>query len=107
MATKPIRWPQIPKRVMGAGGPITVRLAKIAALEDGESCWGTWHDETRTVTICRRAPITHQWRTLFHELVHAALHDAGVRHLLTDDAEETLCECISTARMAEMREAYE
>jgi len=98
-----IRWPSLPRVVQGAGGPITVRRVKVAALEDGETCWGTWQPEKRLVKIARDAPKPHQWRTLYHELVHAALHDAGVTNLLTADAEETLCECISCARIAELR----
>lgn len=103
--TKAVCWPAIPKRIMGAGGPITVRLVKRPRGDDGSDAWGTWQPDTRTIRIERGAPIAHKWRVLYHEIVHSALHDAGLTQLLTDDAEEALCEAISSARIVEMRGA--
>lgn len=96
------RWPKLPTTVQGAGGPIRVRLVKVAALEDKVPCWGVWVPGLRLVKIDRAATKAHQWRVLFHELVHAALHDAGITHLLTDNAEETLADALASARVAEM-----
>ncbi len=102
MATR-IKWPAIPASVEGAGGPITVRLVKHARSDDGRVCWGTWEAATRTVELDRTASPEHQLRTLFHELTHAALDDAGVAYLLSDEGNETICEAIATARMRELR----
>jgi Zn-dependent peptidase ImmA (M78 family) len=102
MLTRTVSLPTLPRVVQGAGGPIRVRLVKVAALEDKVPCWGVWEPERRLVKIDRAAPKAHQWRILYHELTHAALHDAGLSHLLTDDAEESLCDAMATARMAEL-----
>lgn len=63
--------------------------------------WGTWEPHTRTVEIDTSAPMAHQWRTLFHELAHVALDDAGLSHGMHDDLVEAVCDAIATARMRE------
>lgn len=103
MATTQTDWPAIPKRIEGAGGPITVLRVKHARSDDGRACWGTWEAAKREIQIDRSASREHQLRTLFHELVHAALDDAGVSYLLSDEGQETICEAISSARMRELR----
>lgn len=96
------RWPPIPRSVLGAGGPIEIVVKKIVQLK-GEDCWGTWDDGTRIICIDAAAKREHQWRTLYHELIHAALSDAGIYKLLTEDMNEALAEALSTARAQEMR----
>lgn len=103
MTTRRIRWPALPTVVQGAGGPIRVRMVKRATGNDGEACWGTWEPSSRTIRLERGASLEHRHRVLFHELTHAAIDDAGLCHLLTAEAQETLCDCISSARMAELR----
>ncbi len=98
-----IKWPAIPASVEGAGGPIGIRKVKRARSDDGRACWGTWEPSTRTVELDRSASPQHQLRTLFHELTHAALDDAGVAYLLSEEGAETICEAIATARMRELR----
>lgn len=97
-----MRWPQIPKRLRGAGGPIRVRLIK-RCKGDAGAAWGTWEAGTRTVRLERGALPQHRWRVLFHELTHAALDDAGVGHLLSAEATEAICDAMATARLQEMR----
>lgn len=94
------RLPKIPTRVQGAGGPILVRMVKRPTGDAGEECWGTWCEETRTVRLERGAAPQHRWKTLVHELVHAAVDDTGLHELLTEDGEEALCKAISSAAMA-------
>lgn len=102
--TAPV-WPPLPRIVGGSRGPITVRIVRRVTGEKGEACWGTWEQGRRTVRIERGARREHQWAVLFHELVHAAVDDAGLCHLLSEDAQETLCDAVATARMAELRGA--
>lgn len=97
-----MKWPPLPRRLKGAGGPITVRLVKRVRVE-GESCWGSWEPSTRTVRLEKGAPIEHQWRTLHHEWMHAVLHDSGIQELLSEEGQEALCQAIACARIAEMR----
>jgi Zn-dependent peptidase ImmA (M78 family) len=68
---------------------------------DQSEAWGTWEPHTRTVEIDRSAPPAHQWRTLFHELAHVALDDAGLSNGMHDDLVEAVCDAIATARMRE------
>ncbi len=102
MATR-ISWPPLPTRVEGAGGPITVKRVKRARSDDGKACWGTWDASRREVQVDRSPPRSHQLHTLFHELTHAALDDAGLAQLLSDHGQEAICEAIATARMRELR----
>lgn len=88
---------------MGAGGPIKVKLVDSCKGERGEEAWGTWADDTRTIEICRRATLEHQWRVFGHEMAHAALADSGLVHLLNDESQEALADAFATSRVAEMR----
>jgi hypothetical protein len=98
-----MKWPPLPRTVMGAGGPITVRLIKRVKGDAGEDCYGTWEPSTRTIRIERSCRPAHRWRIYWHEWCHSAIDDAGLCHLLTPDAQETLADCIATSRMAELR----
>jgi hypothetical protein len=51
----------------------------------------------------RSAVPAHKWRVFFHEMVHAALDDAGLSNLLSADAVESICDAIATARLQELR----
>lgn len=103
------KWPPIPRSVMGAGGPITVKL--VDAIEpdagkpvgDNSVTFGIWEGPTRTIRIVKGLDPAFQWSVLQHELVHSALFDAGVTNLLPPEQEECLADAISTARVAEMR----
>lgn len=98
-----LRYPALPKIVHGAGGPIRVRLIKRVATEEGDAAWGTWEPATRTIRLERGAKLEHKWRVLYHETMHAAIDDAGLCHLLTEEAQETLCDAVASSRMAELR----
>ncbi len=102
MATR-ISWPAIPTKVEGAGGPITVKRVKRATSDDGQACWGTWQADRRVICLDRYASREHQHRTLFHELMHATLDDAGLAYLLTDQGNEAICDAVATSRMQELR----
>ncbi len=102
MATR-ISWPAIPTRVEGAGGPITVKRVKRARSDDGKACWGTWDASKREIEIDRSPSREYQLHTLFHELTHAALDDAGIANLLSDAGQEAVCDAMATARMRELR----
>lgn len=95
-------YPPIPTLVRGSGGAIKVRRAK-RVRPSGVEAWGVWNDAKRTIYLDKTATLEHQWRVLFHELTHAALHDAGIENLFDDRGVETLCDAMATARMAEFR----
>lgn len=96
------RFPRIPKRLNAPGGVVLVVLKPAGRVRTGESeCWGTWEPHTRTVEIDKSAPIAHQWRTLFHELAHVALDDAGLSNGMPDELVEAVCDAMATHRMRE------
>ena len=97
-----MKWPRIPTKTHGAGGPIRIKLVQ-SIKRDGVACWGIWDDSTRTVTLDRTARVEHKWRILFHELTHAALDDAGISNLLSKEAVESLCDAMANSRLQEMR----
>ncbi len=93
--------PPLPRSVRGAGGVIKVRLVKLPKCEDGADAWGTWEPSTRTIEIERCALLAHQFRVMYHELMHATLSDAGIVNMLSDEAQELLCDAVATSRFAE------
>jgi Zn-dependent peptidase ImmA (M78 family) len=97
-----VKYPALPATVEAPGGTITVLLKPTLRHADGTDCWGLWDASTRTIEIATATAVKrHQWRTLFHELTHAALDDAGISQGMTDAMQETLCEALATARMRE------
>jgi Zn-dependent peptidase ImmA (M78 family) len=96
-----VKYPALPATVEGSGGTITVLLKPTLRHADGTECWGMWDSANRTIEIATAAARRHQWRTLYHELTHAALDDSGISQGMTDAMQETLCEALATARMRE------
>lgn len=105
-AIRAVQWPRVPREVQGVGGLIRVRFAKNIRV-DGDRCYGAWNDERRIIQLAFGMTREHQWKILYHELVHAAVHDTGIRRLLTEDSEEALCDALATARVAEHRAQLE
>lgn len=98
-ATK--RFPPLPKTISAPGGTVTVRRVKAIKLASGHEAWGTWEPHTRTVEIDLTAPMAHQWRTLYHELAHVALDDAGLHNGMNEELVEAVCDALATARFRE------
>lgn len=106
----PKKWPPIPKSVMGAGGPIKVKLVDAIEADAGKPTagdnsvtFGIWEGHKRLIRIVKTLELSFQWNVLQHELVHAALFDSGVTNLLPPEQEECLCDALASARIAEMR----
>jgi len=96
-----MKYPALPATVEAPGGTITIILKPTLRHPDGTECWGMFDLANRTIEIATAATKRHQWRTLYHELCHAALDDSGISQGMTDPMQETLCECIATARIRE------
>lgn len=95
-----IAFPKLPARLMAPGGEVLVRIKRQPKV-DKQDVWGSWDESTRVIEIDGTAPPAHQWHTLYHELTHVALADAGADELMTEDLVEMLCDAVSTARMRE------
>jgi len=98
-----VTYPKLPTRVMGAGGPITIKLRKsrVPTEDPNKEVWGTWDESQREIELDARGALSHQWRVYFHELTHAVLADSGLENLFTDQIVEALCDANATARMRE------
>ncbi len=96
-----MKYPALPATVEAPGGTVAVLLKPALRHADGTECWGMWDAANRTIEIASTAARRHQWRTLFHELTHAALDDSGISQGMSDAMQETLCEALATARMRE------
>lgn len=102
MAARRVKFPPLPKTIHAPGGRVRVVLRKAAAFKSElPDAWGTWEAHTRTIKIDANAPVPHQWWTLFHELTHVALDDAGVSQTLSEEQQQMLCDAMATARMRE------
>jgi len=98
-----MKWPAIPKRLTAPGGEISVRIVAQPSNDAGAVAWGTWEESIRVIEIQKNVPVGFQWRVLFHEWGHAVIDDSGLKHLLTDESQETLCDAFATARWVEMQ----
>jgi hypothetical protein len=96
-----VKYPNLPTTVEAPGGTIAVVLKPTLRHADGTDCWGMWDAANRTIELATTAAKRHQWRTLYHELCHAALDDSGISQGMTEAMQETLCEALATARMRE------
>lgn len=95
-------YPKLPTTIGGLAGPIRIdRPARIR--DDGPdhldrttmADWDEWARRIRvTGTVDRRLAI----HLLLHELVHAALDDAGIA-LKDSDQEEAVCQSVASAMM--------
>lgn len=98
-----VTYPKLPSKVMGAGGPVTIKLrnSRMLAEDKEREVWGTWDESRREIELDTRGSMPHQWRVFFHELTHAMLSDSGLENLLTDQVVEAICDANATARMRE------
>jgi Zn-dependent peptidase ImmA (M78 family) len=96
-----VKYPPLPATVEAPGGTITIILRPTLRHNDGTECWGMWDAANRTIELATSGAKRHQWRTLYHELCHAALDDSGISQGMTEAMQETLCEALATARMRE------
>ena len=96
-----IVYPKIPTKMMGAGGPITIKLRNTRVAAEDKEVWGTWDESQRVIELDTRGTMFHQWRVFFHELTHAMLADSGLENLFADNLVEAICDANATARMRE------
>ena len=93
---------KIPKKVMGLGGPITVKVVpKLRRKKDKLS--GLWLPDTREIHLLdqKHSEMLH---TYFHELAHAALYDSGQHNLLSQDGNEAIADLMGMARLRELED---
>ena len=98
--------PPLPPCVDTVLGPVPVVIVpKLRAKrkEGGKvQLFGRYRALARTIEISAEATPVMQWQTLFHELAHAVLSDAGLHNAFTDEQQEIICDVVATARVAEI-----
>lgn len=94
------KYPKLPTTVDMPGGAIAVQSVDPFEVE-GQKCWGAWDQTTRVIRVDKTLPPAFQWSTYFHELIHAAIMDAGLDNLFSIEIHEALCDALATARMRE------
>lgn len=93
---------KFPKQVKGIGGKIKVMLLPMLEKTDkGEETAGRYYADKREIHVLSTQTVKEQWLTLYHELIHAALADSGMTHLLTQESEEAFSDLIGLARVIE------
>lgn len=97
-----MKWPRLPRQVMGLGGPIEV-VRRRRIIEGKDDCWGLWDRERRRISILMAIPMEHQWRVFYHEMTHAMLTDSGLEEFLEDKTHEAICHAIASGRIQEMQ----
>ncbi len=71
------------------GVPFSVKFMD-QVFEGGDECDGLCHGAREEIEISARLPTHRQLRTLFHEVIHAALFVSGQAENLSENQEEAI-----------------
>jgi len=95
--------PPIPDAVPSPLGPVPVVFVEtLSEASDDFETFGLWDMLNRVIKIREGLPIAVQWQTLYHEMTHVAIWDAGLHNVLTEDCIEILCDVLGCARVMEL-----
>lgn len=87
----------LPSTLPGLGGPITLRIEDNPT-NGGREVLGLSDFLQRTLTLRKNLAPAVQAATLYHELFHFALWDAGQHQRLDDELIEVLCDIVGSMR---------
>lgn len=90
--------PPIPSQAFSHLGPVSVSSSKL------EGLLGHFQPPSRTIELLEGQHTAQQWQTYWHECVHLALFDAGVK--LPEKAEESVCDALGTYLAAAVRAGF-
>lgn len=79
-------------KIWGLAGPITVEITNRLRRKN---LLGQWCSEKRRIRLLRGCVPSVERSTLWHEWVHAVMHDASVT--LEKPVDERVCEVLATA----------
>ena len=86
--------------------PTVLGYARVELVPDlqcsGSEAYGCYNTTTRIIQVRSGMALIVAWQTLYHELGHANLHDAGV--WLPADVENRIVDALAVARLAFMLE---
>lgn len=92
--------PPFPEWVPTQRGAVPVRLVKNLRCGD-RMAWGCYYHASRTIQIEDSLVLWRKWETLRHEIVHAALHNAGLT-LANQASEDSLADALARQQIGEM-----
>lgn len=92
----------IPAEFFSVLGPIPI-TQKEDLLEKDE-CYGAFGPSQREILldVSKGTARQHLWQSLWHEVTHLAIWDAGAHEGLTKDQEERICNALGTYLTAMM-----
>lgn len=85
---------KLPASVYSPLGPVPVTLATGLEGTEKMSTIGQWDPLARTIKIDAETCDATKLATLYHEVCHVALWDAGV--VISDDVLESVCDAVGT-----------
>jgi hypothetical protein len=98
---------KLPREVWSQLGAIPVQhvAGMIDHANKEEAAYGRCNFVRRSISVDPSACEATQFATLFHEMVHLALWDAGVK-FVSEDHEETVCDAIGSYLAGAMIAGY-
>jgi hypothetical protein len=92
--------PPLPRSVYFPAGRVKVKRVKELKV-DNEKSFGAFDWATRTIEIDQAVGLNGAWYTLYHEVMHCILFDAGV-YPPDPKLLEQICDAYGAYRVAEM-----
>lgn len=83
---------KLPKTVYSQLGPVPVVLTEGMIKTPELLAFGVWDEVQRQIKIDPAACDPAQLSTLFHEMLHIAMTDAGLNNTFTEQQAETVCD---------------
>jgi hypothetical protein len=88
---------KLPSRVWSQLGPIKIEVRTLTATDpQGEPDFGGWMPAKREIELhadlCDRTRLA----TLFHEMTHVALWDAGGENIFSEQQKEFICDAVGS-----------
>ena len=85
---------KLPRNVYSQLGPVPVVMTEGMVKDPNLPSFGMWDEVTRVIKIDPSAHEAAQLSTLFHEMVHVALTDAGANNSMSEQQAETVCDVV-------------
>ncbi len=95
----PRELPPLPSQAFSHLGPLKVTLEPLQGDDLGQ-----FDQAPRIISITPSQCLIQQWQTYWHECVHAALFDAGVK--IPEKTEEIVCDVLGTYLAAAIRTGF-
>jgi hypothetical protein len=89
-------YPKLPGWLYSQLGPVKVESCDLNEHPSDEILMGQYLLEFREIQVDQNLCEEQEWQTLFHEMVHMVVLDAGLDTILKDSHQEAICDAIGT-----------